>query len=125
MREFVRKWYERIPPSERHLPLVILGNKAYSPERVLREVEAGTPLGTALQKKLESGKFTTEEQLRRLAKIRLLEILKNLPPEYGFANYSGEIISKKELMKLIEKGEGLGEELIKTEIERIRRFLRA
>jgi len=121
--EFVRRWYESIPPAERHLPLVILDGKAYSPERVLREVEAGTELGRRLQAKLETGQFTTEAELKQLAKIRLLEILKYLPPEYGVASFSGRFLTKEDLIKMIEQEKDLGKELIESEIQRIKSYL--
>lgn len=122
MREFIVKWYNRIPKIHRDLPLVELDGKVYSPRRVYEEVMKGTELGERLQEKLESGSFTTDEFFTKLAKIRLIMVLKKLPKDIGIATFNG-VYSRDELIKLIEEGKGIGKDLIDTEVNIIKEEL--
>lgn len=128
MLEFVRRWFERLPPHERDLPLIIHNGVAYSPRAVLLEVERDTPLGRILQAKIEAGSLgTTPEEVENLAKIRLLEVLRRLPPDapvVGTLGYPPRAYTARELIELIVRGEGIGRKLIETEKRRMQRLVR-
>jgi len=121
--QFVRRWIEGIPPAERDLPLVPFEGKVYTPNQVLRLVESGSPVGEEIQKRLEARKFTTKEELERIAKMRLLSIIRSLPPGMGLGTFSGKVYTKEELEKLVEEGKGIGKYLIEQEIRIIKRRL--
>jgi len=110
----VRKWYRNIPPSERDLPTVIVGNKAYTPNQVLKQVRKGTKLGQAMQDKIEYG-MTAPMKLHQLAKKRVLAWLKNLPKGAGIFQVGGEEHSKQQLIQAVKQEKGVGKELIEEE----------
>jgi len=84
-KEFVRKWYNGIPPVERNLPILLHNGKVYTPNEIYNEVMKGTKLGEELQMKLErlsaSHSFTIDDlkEVNYLAELRVEEVLKNLP----------------------------------------------
>jgi len=124
-REIVREWYGRLPPAERNVKLVYdeITDKYYTPRQVLEEVERGTNLGRRLQEKIEAGRLTSEDVLRRLAKIRLRETIGKLPPQWGVATV-GKVYSKEELMRMIEEDVGVGKRMIEMEMEEMQRLMR-
>lgn len=76
----VRRWYENLPPSERNLPLIILNNKAYTPDEVMEEVKNGTTLGEQLQDRVERRDWGTPLSTKeQLAKERLKKIMEDKP----------------------------------------------
>lgn len=78
--KIVKSWYENLPPAERDLPLIILNNKAYSPDEVLQEVRNGTSLGEQLQDRVERRDWGTPLSTKeQLAKERLKKILEKRP----------------------------------------------
>jgi len=112
--EFVRRWYNKIPPAERHLPILYYKGQLYSPNDILREVSNGTRLGAELQAKLEklhsasSFGFDDIKGVDYVAKKRVEEVLKNLPPNFTIAvatNGQKVYLTKEELLKspLIQK----------------------
>lgn len=110
----VRKWYNKMPPSERDLPTVIVGSKAYTPNQVLRQVRKGTTLGQQMQDKIEHG-MTPPMKLHQLAKKRVLAWLKDLPESAGVVQVEGETHSKQQLIKAVKQEKGIGKELIEEE----------
>jgi len=76
--QFIKNWFNNLPPKERDLPLVTYEGNAYTPRMVLNQVRDGTKLGQKLQRKVESGQFTQNKVA--LAKARLKQILQK--PEY-------------------------------------------
>ena len=123
--EFVKRWYESIPPFQRLIPLVPLGNKIYSPVRVLEEVEKGTDLGQKLQEKLETGSFTTTEDLVKIAEKRLEWVFTHLPKAIDFNTFTlgGEPITKEQLLQMIRERKGIGKKLLEQEIQNVKRLL--
>ena len=125
--EVVRRWFERLPPAERDLPIIIYEGVAYSPRAILSEVERGTPTGEYLQRKLESGSLgTTEEELYRLALIRLKEILKRYPPNkpvIATLTYPPKALTPQEIIKEVEEGTPLGRKLVEAELQHMRYLL--
>jgi len=92
--EFVRKWYEELPPMERKLPVLYYGGRVYSPEEILREVERGTALGEELQRKLErllSPHTVTSldlDEFRKVAEERARRIISVLPKGFSIVKIS-------------------------------------
>ncbi|WP_297552186.1 hypothetical protein, partial [Thermococcus sp.] len=71
--ELMRRWVASLPPAERSLPLLHVGEAFYTPLQALREVEKGTTIGEKLQQLVEQGRFGTD--LNALAKARLQLLL--------------------------------------------------
>jgi len=94
--EFVRKWYEGLPPMERKLPVLYYDGKVYSPEEILSEVERGTALGEELQRKLErllSPHTITSldlSEFRKVAEERAKKIISVLPKGFSIVKISKE-----------------------------------
>ena len=99
--ELMRKWVASLPPAERNLPLLHVGNAFYSPEQALYEVERGTAVGEQLQKLVEEGRFGTN--LTALAKARLEALLKR--EDFKIGTLSGAVVSTKQLAKMIQEGD--------------------
>jgi len=103
-RAFVMSWYNRIPPAERTLPIIMYNGKVYTPEEVYREVMAGTRLGEALQAKIErlrsSHSYALDDlkELDYIARKRVEQVIKNLPPDFSLVSISG-IYRPEELLK--------------------------
>jgi len=116
----VSRWVSRLPPAERDLPLLVVDNVAYSPNDALAEVRAGTPLGRRLQTMIETGRWgTPEEVLEALAAERLKKLYRERPVVR--ITIGGKWTSE-ELIREIEKRTPLGEELIRSEIEYMKRL---
>ena len=107
-RAFVMSWYNRIPPAERTLPIIMYNGKVYTPEEVYREVMSGTRLGEALQAKIErlraSHSYALDDlkELDYIAKKRVEQVIKNLPPDFSLVaiGVSGKRIYRpEELLK--------------------------
>lgn len=98
--ELMKRWVASLPPAERNLPLLHVGNAFYTPEQALYEVEKGTAVGEKLQKLVEEGKFGTD--LTALAKARLEALLSQENLKIG--TLSGAVIDTKQLAKLVAEG---------------------
>lgn len=99
--ELMKRWVASLPPAERNLPLLHVGNAFYTPEQALYEVEKGTAVGEKLQKLVEEGKFGTD--LTALAKARLEALLSQENLKIG--TLSGAVIDTKQLAKLVAEGD--------------------
>ena len=127
-KEFVRRWFSRLPEVEKDLPLVIIGGVAYTPRMIYEEVMRGTPLGEKLQGMLEAGRLgTTLSDLYRLAKLRLRELLKRYPPDkpiVGVIAGEGEyVLTAGELLRHVEEETSIGRAWIENEILHMKRLL--
>lgn len=100
--ELMRKWVNSLPPAERNLPLLHVGNAFYTPLQALHEVERGTAIGEELQKLVEEGRFGTD--VTALAKARLKLILEEAGG-YKIASLSGKTYDPTEIAKKIESDE--------------------
>ncbi|MCD6524115.1 MAG: hypothetical protein J7K48_03855 [Thermococcus sp.] len=100
--ELMRRWVNSLPPAERKLPLLHVGNAFYTPEQALYEVERGTEIGEELQRLVEEGRFGTD--LVDLAKARLQLVLKEAGP-YKIASLSGRAVSTAELEQKLKAGD--------------------
>jgi len=124
--QFIKNWFNNLPPKERDLPLVTYEGNAYTPRMVLNQVRDGTKLGQKLQRKVESGQFTQNKVA--LAKARLKQILQK--PEYRGKTLVGQYtlgepteLSSKDIIEKIEREEPLGQQFIQTELERINELM--
>lgn len=122
----VRAWYNRLPPAERDLPILILDGLAYTPNTVLAEVMRGSIVGERLQRLIEEGRLSNsgleEEQL---AKIRLKELLRRYPERPLVAVLrEGRIFTPSQLIEEIERGTPVGRMLVISEIEYMKFLLR-
>ena len=99
--ELMKRWVASLPPAERNLPLLHVGNAFYTPLQALVEVEKGTPIGEELQRLVEEGKFGTD--LTKLAKARLQLVLEQAQG-YRIATLSGKAYDSATLKKLIAEG---------------------
>jgi hypothetical protein len=122
----VRAWYNRLPPAERDLPILILDGIAYTPNMVLAEVTRGSIVGERLQRLLEEGRLGNsgleEEQL---ARIRLKELLRRYPERPLVAILrEGRTFTPSQLIDEIERGTLVGRMLILSEIEYMKFLLR-
>lgn len=100
--ELMRRWVNSLPPAERNLPLLHVGNAFYTPLQALAEVERGSPIGEELQRLVERGEFGTD--LTKLAKARLQMILEQAKG-YKIASLSGKVYDTAELAKKVQAEE--------------------
>jgi len=100
--ELMRRWVASLPPAERSLPLLHVGEAFYTPLQALREVEKGTTIGEKLQQLVEQGRFGTD--LNALAKARL-QLLLERAKGYEIASLSGISIPTDKLAKLVAQGD--------------------
>ena len=107
--ELMKKWVNSLPPAERNLPLLHVGNVFYSPLQALHEVGRGTEIGEQLQRLVEEGRFGTD--IVNLAKARLQLVLKEAGP-YKIASLSGQVVSTTELEEKLAKDD-LNDPLLK------------
>ena len=98
--ELMKKWVASLPPAERKLPLLHVGNVFYTPEQALYEVERGTSIGEQLQKLVEEGRFGTD--LVDLAKARLSALLSQ--SNFKIGTLSGKEYTSEELLKMLKEG---------------------
>jgi len=121
--EIVEDWVNKLPRVERNQPLVIHGDRVYTPNEILAEVRAGTSLGEELQRIIEARAFTTVEEKYALAILRLKERLKKLPETYK--SIIGEkIYTPSQLLEEIEKGTRVGRMLIEAEMTNLEEILK-
>ena len=120
----VLRWYNKIPPAERDMPLIPYGGKLYSPNEVLREVKANTPVGKALQAIIEAGHLTSYQTLKEIAKARLIWMLQHLPPGAGFVSIGGRTYTAEEMIKLIKEEKYPANIFIEHEIQTIEKRMR-
>ena len=108
----------------RFLPLVPLDGVVYSPNRILEEVQKGTPLGERLQQKLETRSFSQDE-LEKVAEKRLEWIFTHLPKSVGLASFTlGEQgYTPEELIKLVKERKGVGKKLLEDEVRNIKKLM--
>ena len=120
----VQTWYNRIPAAERNLPLLIVDGRAYTPSQALAEVRMGTPVGRRLQELIESGRYgTTPEEEAILAKERLKQIFRRLPPGRPIVATLGRTFTPEQMMAEIEAETPLGREYLRAEMEKMRRIV--
>jgi len=126
--ELVRRWFSKLPESERDLPVIIYNGIAYTPRMILAEVERGTPVGEYLQRKLEEGSYgTTPEEEYRLAMIRLEQILRKYPPDkpvIGVLSARPIVLTPAQLLREIREGTPLGRMFVEAELRHVKRLLR-
>lgn len=123
MLEIVRAWFNRLPPYEIDLPIIVVDGLAYTPRSVLYEVERGTRLGARMQELLETGRFGTDE--KALAKIRLREILSRYPDQPLVARLIDQrVFTPTQLLREIEAESGVGLAWIEGEVRHIRYLIR-
>ena len=131
MLEAVERWFKRLPPDERDMPILRYKGRSWTPRQILREVRAGTSIGKELQEHLERlvlGLHEGEIPLE-LAEERLLMWLEEFKRKYGpkapvFITLTEGPISAEELIRQIRERRGLGGELLETEREYIMEMLR-
>jgi len=99
--ELMRKWVASLPPAERNLPLLHVGNVFYTPVQALHEVEKGTAIGEKLQQLVEEGRFGTD--VTALAKARLEMLLQGANVKIG--TLSGRVYDTKQLEEMLKKGD--------------------
>jgi len=122
----VRAWYNRLPPAERDLPIVILNGVAYTPNMVLAEVTRGSPIGDRLQRLIEEGRLGTSRlEEEQLARIRLRELLRRYPERPLVAVLrEGRTFTPSQLIDEIERGTPVGRMFVISEIEYMKFLLR-
>jgi len=125
--EVIRRWFSKLPESERDLPIVIYNGIAYSPRAILYEVMRGTKVGKHLQGKVEAGELgTTSQEEYYLALLRLKQILSRYPPNkpiLASLTYPPQLYTPQQLINAIERGTPLGKRLVNTEIQHMRYLL--
>jgi len=99
--ELMRRWVNSLPPAERNLPLLHVGNAFYTPLQALHEVERGTAIGEQLQQLVEEGRFGTD--VTALAKARLTQVLEQSP--YKIATLNRPVGDPKSIAKKVQQGD--------------------
>lgn len=116
----IKKWVGKLPKSELDIPLIIIDDRAYSPNEVLSQVRSRTELGKKLvtldMKTIK--RIPAEAQMLELAKIRLKMKLEKTPPKFAFGRYllgEKEKYTAEELIAEIQMETSVGQEFIGTE----------
>jgi hypothetical protein len=122
----VQAWFNRVPATDRDLPLLIADGYAYTPRQALEEVRRNTPTGARLQALIESGRYgTTPQEEAELAKRRLVEILRKYPPgKPVVGTLGGKAYTPEELIREIESETETGRRLIEAEKSRMQKLVR-
>ena len=127
-RWLVRRWYASIPPAERDAPLVPYKGRYLTPREVLEINERGGPEAEEVQRAVEhvivAGLQTYH--LEEVAKLRVLEDLKRLPPDFSVVAIAGGrtvVVPRDELIRMVEAGVGPGKHLVEAEKRRVARLL--
>lgn len=126
--EEVLNWIKKLPKSELDIPLVIIDDRAYTPNEILEMVRRKVGLGRRLLTLDISAlkRVPAEAQLHELAKIRLKKKLEKMPKKFVLARY---VLGKKEkytadeLIEEIQRESAIGREFIDTEKKIVRDLL--
>ena len=126
--EEVLNWIKKLPKSELDIPLVIIDDRAYTPNEILEMVRRKVGLGRRLLTLDMSAlkRVPAEAQLHELAKIRLKKKLEKMPKKFVLARY---VLGKKEkytadeLIEEIQRESAIGREFIDTEKKIVRDLL--
>ena len=116
----IKKWVGELPKSELDIPLVVIDDRAYTPNEVLSQIRSRTGLGKRMVS-LDIKTIKTipaEEQMQELAKIRLKMKLEKTPPKFAFGRYilgEKETYTAEEMIAEIQMETPVGEEFISTE----------
>jgi len=118
--EEVLNWIKKLPKSELDIPLVVIDDRAYTPNEILEMVRRKVGLGRRLLTLDVSAlkRVPAESQLHELAKIRLKKKLEKMPKKFVLARYvlgKKEKYSADELIEEIERESPVGREFIDTE----------
>ena len=124
----VLNWIKKLPRSELDIPLVVIDDRAYTPNEILEMVRRKVGLGRRLLTLDVSTlkRVPAEAQLHELAKIRLKKKLEKMPKKFVLARY---VLGKKEkytadeLIEEIQHESPIGREFINTEKKTIRELL--
>lgn len=118
-------WIEKLPKSELDIPLIVIDNRAYTPNEVLQMIRERAGLGKKLMV-LDVKRVPTEAQMHELAKIRLKMKLEKTPPKFAFGRYilgEKEKYTAEELIAEIQMETSVGQEFISTEKNLMRDLL--
>jgi len=126
--EEVLNWIKKLPKSELDIPLIIIDDRAYTPNEILEMVRRKVGLGRRLLTLDMSAlkRVPAEAQLHELAKIRLKKKLEKMPKKFVLARY---VLGKKEkytadeLIEEIQRESAIGREFIDTEKKIVRDLL--
>ena len=126
--EEVLNWINKLPKSELDIPLVVIDDRAYTPNEILEMVRRKVGLGRRLLTLDVSTlkRVPAEPQLHELAKIRLKKKLEEMPKKFVLARYvlgKKEKYSADELIEEIERESPIGREFIDTEKKIVRDLL--
>ena len=126
--EEVLNWIKKLPKSELDIPLVVIDDRAYTPNEILEMVRRKVGLGRRLLTLDVSAlkRVPAESQLHELAKIRLKKKLEKMPKKFVLARYvlgKKEKYSADELIEEIQRESPVGREFIDTEKRIVRDLL--
>jgi len=126
--EEVLNWIKKLPKSELDIPLVVIDDRAYTPNEILEMVRRKVGLGRRLLTLDVSAlkRVPAEAQLHELAKIRLKKKLEKMPKKFVLARYvlgKKEKYSADELIEEIQRESPVGREFIDTEKKIVRDLL--
>lgn len=123
-KEFIEKWYNKIPEIERNLPIIYFDGKVYSPKEIYNEVMKGSEIGEKIQEMLErmASPHTIYESdipnLKKAAEHRVKMIVDMLPDNFTMASLSGLVIGKDKIKKMLWK------EAVETELSNIIKLIK-
>ena len=123
-KEFIEKWYSKIPEIERNLPVIYFEGKVYTPKEIYDEVMNDSEVGEKIQNMLErmSSPHTIYDSeipnLRKAAEHRVKKIIEMLPDNFTMASLSGLVIGKDKIEKMLWK------EAVETELSNIIRLIK-
>ncbi len=123
-KEFIEKWYNKIPEVERNLPIIYFEGKVYTPKEIYDEVMGGSEVGEKIQKMLErmASPHTIYDSdipnLKKAAEHRVKKIIEMLPDNFTMASLSGLVIDKKKIEKMLWK------EAVETELNKIIKLIK-
>lgn len=117
------KWLGSLPPWELDLPIVYVEGRYWTPREIADQVSRGGDLAMKLIAALAALPRAPPQDLRELAKERLLTLLEMQPVEVVVFSLEKPHYTAEELKDLISRDVGFGSEMIDNEIKWIFGFV--
>jgi hypothetical protein len=128
--QVIENWVRKLPQVQQNLPILSYQGKFYTPLEILDEVRKNTPLGQALQKKIESGDPPSESELYKQRLIQAIQMYiqkhpsaANKPLVAGIIDKQPVVLTPLQLINEIQNETKIGKTLIEAEKKQVQRIL--
>jgi len=128
--QVIENWVRKLPQAQQNLPILSYQGKLYTPLEILDEVRKNTPLGQALQKKIETGDPPSENELYKQRLIQAIQMYiqkhpsaANKPLVAGIIDKQPVALTPLQLINEIQNETKIGKTLIEAEKKQVQRIL--